>query len=188
MIDLPSHNGSGRCTSYIWIIQKRFCQYFNSFDVSLTFDGKILKCWRKNFWNVWFYRWLFVHLRVSWCIYIIYFGLDRFRLVSLSYLQTAYVVRGKVMFWHVSVRLSTTGGGGTSFSLGPGGIPHHWTVGYPNQVQTGGGGCPGQVWMGYPSRGQGYPQQGTHKHCKLLWGGEMFRYFVSTDWYCCSTE
>ena len=53
-------------------------------------------------------------------------------------LPTAYVVRGKVMFWHVSVHPSVCPQGG--------GV-RHLAWGEHDQVQTGGG-YPSQVWWG----------------------------------------
>ena len=59
-----------------------------------------------------------------------------------SFITAAYVVRGKVMFWHESVCLSTLAGGLPIPGLAEG-VPR-----VP----------PDQVWMGYPPRpGTGYP-------------------------------
>ena len=69
----------------------------------------------------------------------------------LEFLPTAYVVRGKVMFWHVSVHPSVCPhlGGGYPVQVQPGG--------YPSQVQVGGYptlGTPCQTWSGgYPTLG-----------------------------------
>ena len=73
-------------------------------------------------------------------------------------LPTAYVVWGKVMFWHVSVHrssicLSTPREGGT---------PARSRRGYPCQVQLGGTptGVPQPGGGGYPNWGRGYPNRG----------------------------
>ena len=79
------------------------------------------------------------------------------------YLPTAYVVRGKVMFWHVSVHPSIC------LSTPRGGVPEPGPGGYPRLVQVGGtrarsrqGGLPqqGVPQWGVPQWGGGYPNRG----------------------------
>ena len=68
------------------------------------------------------------------------------------YLPTAYVVRGKVMFWHVSVHPS---------------ICLSTPRGYPSQVQLGGGGggTPTRSSQGYPNPGGTPPQVPPGQTC-----------------------
>ena len=90
--------------------------------------------------------------------------------VGLAFLPTAYVVRGKVMFWHASVCLSTPGGGYPSQVPVGGGYPARSRQGGRGLPQPGPGrGYPSQVWVGrYPTLGTppsdlagGYPTLGT---------------------------
>ena len=97
--------------------------------------------------------------------------------MSLCYLPTAYVVRGKVMFWHASVRpsihpfihpsvcLSTPGGGGGVPQPGPDGggegtsARSRQGVPLPGGYPTSGTLPVGPGWGGYPC--QGYPTEGV---------------------------
>ena len=78
---------------------------------------------------------------------------------AFLYLPPAYVVRGKVMFWHPSVCLSTFAGGVSHPRSGWGGYPIPGLArrgGTPSQVWPGGGDTPSQVW---PEGGGGTPSQ-----------------------------
>ena len=73
-----------------------------------------------------------------------------------SFLPPAYIVWGKVMFWHESVCLST---------LAEGRVPHLRSRGIPHP-RSGQGGTPCQVWLGgTPSQvwTGGYPIQGLDR-------------------------
>ena len=77
--------------------------------------------------------------------------------VKLSSLPPAYVVRGKVMFWHVSVCLSTGGVPISHDALQHYPECHGADGGVPCQVQLG----EGVPWLGVPSLGgRGYPGWG----------------------------
>ena len=74
--------------------------------------------------------------------------------LSFSYLPTAYVVRGKVMFWPVSVHPSVCPHGGTPPGRGGGDPGQVWLGEYPSQAQIGGGGTPSSLQGVPPSTGQ----------------------------------
>ena len=77
---------------------------------------------------------------------------------KLTYLLPAYVVRGKVMFWHQSVCLSTFVGGGG---------------GTPSQVWLGGYLIPGLARRGvpHPRSGQGLPHPRSGWGTPQTWDG-----------------
>ena len=80
------------------------------------------------------------------------------------FLPPAYEVRGKVMFWHESVCLSTLAwGGGGMYPIQPtGGYPIPGPGGgYPIQLTGGYPIPPIQDWVGYPPPGKGYPPTWT---------------------------